>query len=171
MEQLNELQEANYLKAETSLLQSFKFYKKNLLIKVLLVLPFAIFCIATFLTVYQSQMAYLALVLIAAIVVIVHVCYINLVINPAIRSSAQFLAQYKSQMARFYESKKLNWFNRIIFKEFFLVEMYGLFEPQRILKYPEQYEIFKCDSNEETACYNEKNELESNEENFESEVK
>ncbi|MFV8481174.1 hypothetical protein ACNQ1U_02295 [Mycoplasma sp. 653B] len=171
MEQLNEIQEANYLKAEKSLLQAFKFYKKNLLIKVLLVLPFALVCVATFLAVYQSQLAYLALILIAAIIAIAHIYYIVLAINPAIQRSAHFLDQYKSQMAKFYESKKLNWFNRIIFKDFFLVEMYGLFEPKSILKYPEQYEISKHNSNEEITYDNEKNELESNEENFESEVK
>ncbi|WP_416756632.1 hypothetical protein ACM0IS_02005 [Mycoplasma aquilae ATCC BAA-1896] len=151
MDELNALDKEKYLTAEKCLLQSLKFYKKNLLVKLLLFIPFAIIISAIFLGVFLSQMWYIALILIVAIIVICHICYIMLVINPSIRESAKFLAQYKSQMAAFYKSTKLNWFNRFIFKQFFLVDMYGVHEAISIMKFPEKYERVQANLEDKTG--------------------
>ncbi|MFV8400879.1 hypothetical protein [Mycoplasma sp. 2634B] len=133
------LDDQKYLKAESNLLSSLRFYKKLLLIKILLFIPYALVMVFVFLAIYKSQFVYIAPIMICSIWAIIHTCFILLRVNPSIRSTAKFLTKYKSEMSEFYQSSKLNWFNRIIFKHFFLVDMYGKREPNIIIKYPEKY--------------------------------
>ncbi|MFV8479998.1 hypothetical protein ACM0JF_01850 [Mycoplasma sp. 654] len=114
-------QEAN-AKAKISLDKAMSKYWKIMLIRALLILPVLMAVFAIISLVKWSTVAGWILLTLCIVTLICYWVYSTFRINPGIKKMEKELEIYKSYFKEYYF--KLSFFNKFIFKYFFIIELY-----------------------------------------------
>ncbi|MFV8499862.1 hypothetical protein ACNQ1M_02075 [Mycoplasma sp. VS424B] len=111
-----------HAKAKISLDKAMSKYRKIMLIRALLILPVLMAVFAIISLVKWSTVAGWILLTLCIVTLICYWVYSTFRINPRIKKMEQWLEIYKPYFKEYYF--KLSFFNKFIFKYFFIIELY-----------------------------------------------